>query len=109
MFGSRIERTCTGRIGANARHDRVPAGQNLRPADAGRGRPQFDIVLNDGIRSRKRAHQKSTSTTPKGFTVLFNGKDLSGWHGMPHFDPYKLAAMPSVERHAQIEKWTEEA
>lgn len=47
--------------------------------------------------------------TPKGFTALFNGKDLSGWHGMPHFDPYKLAAMPEAERRAQIEKWTLDA
>jgi hypothetical protein len=46
---------------------------------------------------------------PKGFTALFNGKDLSGWHGMPHFDPYKLAAMKEDERKAQIEKWTEDA
>jgi hypothetical protein len=46
---------------------------------------------------------------PKGFTALFNGKDLSSWHGMPHFDPYKLAAMPEAERKAQIEKWTEDA
>jgi hypothetical protein len=46
---------------------------------------------------------------PKGFTALFNGKDLSGWHGMPHFDPYKLAAMPEAERQAQIEKWTADA
>jgi hypothetical protein len=48
-------------------------------------------------------------TPPKGFTALFNGKDLSGWHGMPHFDPYKLAAMTEDERKAQIEKWTEDA
>ncbi|HEV3143635.1 MAG TPA: DUF1080 domain-containing protein [Gemmataceae bacterium] len=46
---------------------------------------------------------------PKGFTAIFNGKDLSGWHGMPHFDPYKLAAMPEAERKAQIEKWAEDA
>ena len=46
---------------------------------------------------------------PKGFTALFNGKDLSGWHGMPHFDPYKLAAMAADERKAQIENWTEDA
>jgi hypothetical protein len=24
---------------------------------------------------------------PQGFKALFNGKDLSGWYGMPHFDP----------------------
>src|SRR5215471_17924953 len=46
---------------------------------------------------------------PKGFTALFNGKDLACWHGMPHFDPYKLAAMPEAERKAQLEKWTEDA
>jgi hypothetical protein len=46
---------------------------------------------------------------PKGFTALFNGKDLTGWHGMPHFDPYKLAAMSEDERRASIEKWTDDA
>jgi Domain of Unknown Function (DUF1080) len=46
---------------------------------------------------------------PKGFIALFNGKDLSGWHGMPHFDPYKLAAMTEDERTSQIGKWTEDA
>ena len=28
---------------------------------------------------------------PEGFTPLFNGKDLTGWHGRPHFDPRDLA------------------
>jgi hypothetical protein len=46
---------------------------------------------------------------PEGFTPLFDGKTLTGWHGMPHFDPYKLAAMPEEERKAQIEKWTADA
>jgi hypothetical protein len=46
---------------------------------------------------------------PAGFTPLFNGKDLTGWHGMPHFDPYKLAAMKPEDREAQIAKWTEDA
>jgi hypothetical protein len=46
---------------------------------------------------------------PKGFTALFNGKDLSGWHGMPHFDPYKLAAMPVNEAVALGVRWTDDA
>jgi hypothetical protein len=46
---------------------------------------------------------------PEGFTALFNDTDLSGWHGMPHFDPYKLAAMKPDDRAAQIEKWTADA
>jgi 3-keto-disaccharide hydrolase len=48
-------------------------------------------------------------TAPKGFTPLFNGKDLAGWHGMPHFNPYDLAKMPEDKRRAQIEAWTADA
>ena len=35
---------------------------------------------------------------PAGFTAIFNGKDLSGWWGMEHFDPRKLWAMTPAER-----------
>ena len=35
---------------------------------------------------------------PSGYKALFNGKDLSDWHGMGHFDPRKLAAMSDEER-----------
>jgi hypothetical protein len=45
---------------------------------------------------------------PEGFTALFNGKDLSGWHAMPTFDPRKLAAMSEEERKAQLDKWNED-
>ena len=46
---------------------------------------------------------------PTGFTAIFNGDDLTGWHGMPHFDPYKLAALPEDQRKEQIAKWTDDA
>src|SRR5438552_11330385 len=46
---------------------------------------------------------------PKGFTALFNRKDLTGWHGMPHFDPYKRAAMPEADRQILLSMWTEDA
>jgi len=46
---------------------------------------------------------------PKGFTPLFNGKDLTGWHGMPHFNPYDLAKMPEDKRKAQLANWTADA
>lgn len=42
---------------------------------------------------------------PKGFVALFNGKDLSGWHGMTTFDPRKLAAMSEEDRAKQLEEW----
>ena len=35
---------------------------------------------------------------PKGFVALFNGNDLSGWRGLGHFDPRKLAAMTPEQR-----------
>jgi hypothetical protein len=46
---------------------------------------------------------------PYGFAALFNGKDLAGWHGMPHFDPYKLATMTQEQRQEEIKKWTHDA
>ncbi len=38
---------------------------------------------------------------PTGFRSLFNGENLSGWHGMGHFDPRKLWAMRPEEREAK--------
>ncbi len=38
---------------------------------------------------------------PAGFTALFNGQNLDGWHGMGHFDPRKLASMSDDERAAK--------
>src|SRR5262249_32815285 len=46
---------------------------------------------------------------PKGFTALFNGKNLDGWHGMPDFNPYDLDKMAEADRKAQVEKWTADA
>ena len=44
---------------------------------------------------------------PRGFTALFNGKDLTGWRGGDTFDHRKLLAMPAEQREAQIAKWTD--
>ncbi len=43
---------------------------------------------------------------PKGFTALFNGKDLKGWRGGGTFDHRKLLAMTPEARAEQIKKWT---
>ena len=45
---------------------------------------------------------------PEGFRPLFNGTDLEGWHGMPHFDPRKLAEMSEEERTAKMAMWDED-
>ena len=46
---------------------------------------------------------------PKGFVAVFNGKDLVGWHGLPHADPYALDKMAPADRKAQIAAWTADA
>jgi hypothetical protein len=39
---------------------------------------------------------------PEGFNALFNGKDLSGWFGLGHFDPQKLWSMSPAEKEKLI-------
>ncbi len=50
---------------------------------------------------------------PKGFTPLFNDKDLSGWHGWAIHEkggkPAELAKLSPEERQKKIEKWTADA
>ncbi|TWT57561.1 hypothetical protein KOR42_09220 [Thalassoglobus neptunius] len=42
-----------------------------------------------------------------GYRPLFNGKDFTGWHGMPHFNPDQLEAMPEAEREAKLDEWNQ--
>jgi hypothetical protein len=42
---------------------------------------------------------------PRGFTPLFNGKDLSGWHGVPHTDPSKFKELSAEERSKNLASW----
>ena len=42
---------------------------------------------------------------PADHVPLFDGKSLNGWHGQPHFDPYKLAAMSEQERSEKASEW----
>jgi hypothetical protein len=46
---------------------------------------------------------------PEGFTPLFDGKSLKGWHGMPHFSPYDLAKLSNDDREKKLTEWTEDA
>ena len=43
---------------------------------------------------------------PRGFSLLFNGKDLSGWHGTPDDDPGKLAELrpPTGGRRSRLHR-----
>ncbi|MCM2373538.1 3-keto-disaccharide hydrolase [Aporhodopirellula aestuarii] len=44
-----------------------------------------------------------------GARRLFNGVNMDGWHGQPHFDPYKLDEMPAEEKTAKFREWTADA
>lgn len=46
----------------------------------------------------------SPAQPPEGFTALFNGKDLTGWHGGKTEDPLKRLALPPEERAAADKK-----
>ncbi len=46
------------------------------------------------------------SKPPKGFTALYNGKDLTGWRGGDTFDHRKYLAMTDAERAKQDADWT---
>lgn len=45
---------------------------------------------------------------PEGFTALFNGKDLAGWHGMDTFDLRKTASLPGNEVITLAAKWMDD-
>src|SRR3954469_24121380 len=53
------------------------------------------------------------TAAPAGFTPLFNGKDLSGWHGWAiHAKgaaPFDLVKLAPEERAKKVEEWTADA
>lgn len=66
------------------------------------------------------AHGQENNQPPEGFTAIFNGKDLTGWHAInfhsAKLDPEKLAALTEEERQKildehwadAVEHWTVE-
>ena len=47
----------------------------------------------------------SAVEAPKGFTALFNGKDLTGWHGL---NPHSVAKLKGDKREAALKKMRDE-
>lgn len=55
-----------------------------------------------------RAEDRPLNTPPEGFTNLFNGKDLSGWHGRQgDYSPYDEAKLPSEEHQKKQQMWND--
>jgi len=61
------------------------------------------VALLAGAVSVK-ADDAKLNVPPEGFKALFNGKNLDGWHGCGHFNPFKLKAMSDEERAAKRKK-----
>src|SRR5215475_12340584 len=59
------------------------------------------------------AADEAPGTIPKGFTALFNGKDLRGWHGWAIHEknagPRDMAKLSPEERQKKIDAWTADA
>jgi len=47
---------------------------------------------------------QSAASVPKGFIPLFNGRDLTGWHGRGHVDPRSVWALSATAQEAQRAK-----
>jgi hypothetical protein len=45
-------------------------------------------------------------TPPRGFTALYNGRDLTGWRGGDTYDHRKWLALPEAERAKLETEWT---
>jgi hypothetical protein len=59
------------------------------------------IVAASSLATAK-AEPSQLNVPPRGFTALFNGKNLSGWCGMKTMDPRKFAAMSEEDRAAKV-------
>lgn len=59
------------------------------------------LLFVEGLVAGSLSSRGEDNVPPTGFQPLFNGEDLSGWHGMGHFDPRKLWSMRPEERAAK--------
>jgi len=51
--------------------------------------------------------QKHQGEALKGFTPLFNGENLKGWHGRPHVSPYKIEQWSDQKLKKKRAAWNE--
>jgi Domain of Unknown Function (DUF1080) len=65
------------------------------------------LSLSASAQTASPSLEVASKLPPRGFTALFNGRDLAGWRGGETFDHRKLLAMPDEKREEQIFKWTE--
>jgi hypothetical protein len=64
----------------------------------------FAVSLSLTVLAAGREPEGTTggSQAPAGFTALFNGTDLTGWHGLKTMDPRKFASLSAEEKSRQL-------
>ncbi len=66
------------------------------------------VMLTCAVVESATAGQKSNKP-PKGFTALFDGKDLKGWRGrQPNYNPFEEAKLTPEERAKKQAEWNAE-
>ncbi|MBI4578433.1 MAG: DUF1080 domain-containing protein [Planctomycetes bacterium] len=55
-------------------------------------------LATTGAAEHQTPRPEAPNVPPKGFTALFNGKDLTGWRGLGHTNPYEMAKWADAER-----------
>src|SRR2546422_11195390 len=74
--------------------------------------PSVTIIAGLLAAFAAQAQSQEQNQPPKGFTAVFNGKDLTGWHGLnlsQKLNPMKFKAMSETERAEKLAKDTADA
>lgn len=59
------------------------------------------LFLSGAVWAADQTADRAANVPPKGFKSLFNGKDLSGWRGLGHVNPYEIAKWSPEEKAAR--------
>lgn len=59
---------------------------------------RLPAVILFGCLANSLSYPVNGQEPPTGFTALFNGQDLTGWHGCPHLDPRKWETIDQAQR-----------
>jgi len=71
--------------------------------------PVLAAALVAAVMVGSAAPSMQTSEPPRGFTALFNGQDLSGWHGrQPDYSPHEQAKLTPQELAEKRAAWDAE-
>src|SRR5665213_2967536 len=66
----------------------------------------FGLLAATALAATAFAQTRPLNTPPAGYTALFNGTDLTGWHGRKgDYSPHIQALLPIEDLYAMLQKW----